>query len=255
MAEEEPKESETPTEEAEAQEAPSAAPEGAEEVLAEGEAASNENTEEPNQEDETANTPQTEEDESEEKLILDPSRAPKWLKVLKAVDIMALPYSDINFPQDLYEKALIELRSRGWTWFRIKMLHLWIVSPLFWLPFFEYIEPPINIKKLALRYLVFLFGIISTIGFAFLAVSIIPYEYLFWPVLVSAISGLISLHLVISHLDFRPWFAAYKEMRHKFKEENKAAKITAKKKAEARKKRLKQKKAKLKAEKAAAKKK
>jgi len=141
---------------------------------------------------------------------------PKWLHSMDSIDIISLPFSDIPFEHDFYEKAYLQLYKRGIGYTKIFLLHFLIISPLFWLSIFPYVKK-ISIKTFFIRWpIFFIIPFLLYTGIFFLMIYL-KHEQLYIPLATIAIIGYLLIYFITSYEMLIKWRLAYLKMNKNIK--------------------------------------
>ena len=140
---------------------------------------------------------------------------PTWLRAMKSIELMLLPYTEVPYTHDVYEQALFVLYRRHWRIFSIWFLNYVLLGPIYWSSLFGGYKT-FNWKIGLFRWSVMLalpFGF--TKGVAAL-LTYISYQDLVLPFQVIGISAYVIFHFIGCHDGFKPWRTAYQMMQDQF---------------------------------------
>lgn len=131
-----------------------------------------------------------------------------WIKSMRSIDLLALPYCDIPYQRDVYEKALVVLYARGWRFFRIFFVHFFLISPLFWPLYLRQVKP-LGWKTFVARFPLLYVLPLTFLYILFKILEAFDYDYLFNPLAVITLASITIVYFVGAFDDFRPWTKAH----------------------------------------------
>lgn len=131
-----------------------------------------------------------------------------WIKSMRSIDLLALPYCDIPYQRDVYEKALVVLYARGWRFFRIFFVHFFLISPLFWPLYLRQVKP-LGWKTFVARFPLLYVLPLTTLFVLYKILEAFDYGYLFNPLAVITLASITVIYFVGAFDDFRHWTKAH----------------------------------------------
>lgn len=133
---------------------------------------------------------------------------PPWLVKMKPFQILLLPYSEVPYSHDFYEKALIMLYRRRWKIVRIYFMHFFIISPIFWPPYFSY-SKTLGWKRFFWRWFIVLSIPTALIYALYGLLYASNYLEIHKPLSLIIVVSYALIHFLGGYEDFRKWKRAY----------------------------------------------
>ncbi|MBF0104465.1 MAG: hypothetical protein HQM16_03955 [Deltaproteobacteria bacterium] len=142
---------------------------------------------------------------------------PAWAASMKSIDLVALPFCDVPFEHDFYEKIIIELYKRKLSYIKIFLLCLVVIGPLFWNSFFPYVKK-IKVTTVLARWpLLFVLPAVIVMGVYYILITL-KYDQIFLPVAVILVPGYFLIYFIMTVDTFMTWHRAYFKSRKYIRE-------------------------------------